>query len=166
MRLLPVGLSACVFAFDPAGRVLLVQSKDRLDTWEPPGGVVEAGEDPAEGAVREALEETGLLVALTGCTGAYFNAAGRLCLAFVGSAAGLPRPSAETPKAAWFTIDQATATIARPNLALRWRDVLAVRAGAPAGFASYRTRPFELLRRIAAEHASGDAPARPGDSRA
>jgi 8-oxo-dGTP pyrophosphatase MutT (NUDIX family) len=50
---------------DPAGRVLLVRHTygDRA-RWELPGGWVQAGEDPAEAARREVLEEVGIDVPL------------------------------------------------------------------------------------------------------
>jgi len=41
------------------GKVLLIKHK-RLGTWLPVGGELEPGETPAEAAVRELLEETGL----------------------------------------------------------------------------------------------------------
>jgi ADP-ribose pyrophosphatase YjhB (NUDIX family) len=44
---------------DEAGRILLVQRADN-GMWAMPGGAFEVGETPAEGAVREALEETGV----------------------------------------------------------------------------------------------------------
>lgn len=47
--------------------MLLVQLRDpltRVATWFPPGGAVEPGETPAEAAVRETLEETGLRVSV------------------------------------------------------------------------------------------------------
>lgn len=44
---------------DDEGRILLVQRADN-GLWAMPGGAFEVGETPAEGAVREALEETGI----------------------------------------------------------------------------------------------------------
>ncbi|GAA1030138.1 NUDIX hydrolase [Virgisporangium ochraceum] len=52
---------AAGFFTDPAGDVLLVKPNYR-DTWGFPGGVLEAGETPDEGAAREVLEEIGLRV--------------------------------------------------------------------------------------------------------
>jgi 8-oxo-dGTP diphosphatase len=55
-------ISAAVIVHD--GRVLLVRravSEGSL-SWQFPAGAVEAGEDAAEAAVREAAEETGLKV--------------------------------------------------------------------------------------------------------
>jgi 8-oxo-dGTP pyrophosphatase MutT (NUDIX family) len=54
---------------DDAGRLLLVHQRDRRH-WGTVGGAVEPGESPAEAAVREALEETGLEVELTGLVAA------------------------------------------------------------------------------------------------
>lgn len=52
-------LGAEVWVFDTTlAQVLLV--KHRWRGWVPPGGKVEAGETPREGASRELLEETGL----------------------------------------------------------------------------------------------------------
>jgi 8-oxo-dGTP pyrophosphatase MutT (NUDIX family) len=49
---------------DEAGRLLLVHQRDR-DQWGTVGGAVEPGESPADAAVREVKEETGLDVELT-----------------------------------------------------------------------------------------------------
>jgi len=49
---------------DPAGRVLLVQTRDD-GTWTTPGGSMEMTDTPADAVVREVWEETGLLVAPT-----------------------------------------------------------------------------------------------------
>jgi acetyl-CoA carboxylase carboxyl transferase subunit beta len=49
---------------DEAGRVLLVRRghEPSAGRWSVPGGRIEAGETPAEAAVREVAEETGLQV--------------------------------------------------------------------------------------------------------
>lgn len=54
-------LSADAAVFDGAGDVLLQRRADD-GTWCLPGGYVEPNESPEEAAVREALEETGLVV--------------------------------------------------------------------------------------------------------
>jgi 8-oxo-dGTP pyrophosphatase MutT (NUDIX family) len=58
--------SAFVFHQDPgSGRWLLaLVDHPRLGEWMPPGGHVEPDESAAEAAVREVLEETGLVVRL------------------------------------------------------------------------------------------------------
>lgn len=50
---------AHVLVRDGAGRVLLCRTTYKPD-WELPGGVVEPGESPRRGAVRECLEELGV----------------------------------------------------------------------------------------------------------
>ncbi|MEO8107456.1 MAG: NUDIX domain-containing protein [Actinomycetes bacterium] len=49
---------------DEDSRLLLVYQRDR-NQWGTVGGAIEPGESPAEAAVREASEETGLEVELT-----------------------------------------------------------------------------------------------------
>ena len=54
-----------LFILDPAERIALIRKPQFADgIWRPPGGGVKPGEDFAAGAVREALEETGLRVSL------------------------------------------------------------------------------------------------------
>jgi 8-oxo-dGTP diphosphatase len=57
--------------FDPEGRVLLVREGYGRGRWSLPGGEIEAGEQPHEAAVREAREETGLVVTPTAVLGLY-----------------------------------------------------------------------------------------------
>lgn len=53
---------------DDEGRILLIRRADN-GKWAMPGGAMEVGETPAEGVIREALEETGVhceIVSLAG----------------------------------------------------------------------------------------------------
>lgn len=52
-----------------ADRVLVIEHR-RLKTWLPIGGELESGETPAEAAVRELREETGLIGAFHALAGA------------------------------------------------------------------------------------------------
>jgi 8-oxo-dGTP pyrophosphatase MutT (NUDIX family) len=59
--------AARVLLVDAQDRVLLFQGRDPEDIsrgqwWFTPGGGLDHGESPAQGAVRELLEETGLVV--------------------------------------------------------------------------------------------------------
>ncbi len=56
--------------FDREGRILLIRRKDN-GLWAMPGGALEVGETAAEGACREAWEETGLRVEPIGLLGVY-----------------------------------------------------------------------------------------------
>jgi 8-oxo-dGTP diphosphatase len=54
-----------LFILDPSRRLALIRKPQfAADVWRPPGGGIKPGEDFVEGAVREALEETGLQVEL------------------------------------------------------------------------------------------------------
>lgn len=52
--------SAGVIIHDDAGRIMLVRPSYSDETWEIPGGALEAGEDPWRTARREVEEELGL----------------------------------------------------------------------------------------------------------
>ena len=54
-----------LFILDPSRRLALIRKPHFADgVWRPPGGGIKPGEDFVAGAVREALEETGLRVEL------------------------------------------------------------------------------------------------------
>lgn len=62
--------AAGVLAVDEEGRLLLQRRRDTGD-WAIPMGRMELGETPAQCAVRETLEETGVEVEVTGLLGIY-----------------------------------------------------------------------------------------------
>src|SRR5690242_4777884 len=64
-----------VLTFDERDRVLLVRHVEG-DDWTTPGGMIEPYELPADAAVRETWEETGLVVELTRLVGVF---GGELC---------------------------------------------------------------------------------------
>ncbi|MEU8589402.1 NUDIX domain-containing protein [Streptomyces sp. NPDC048664] len=51
---------ACLYFTDTAGRPFQLRSHDNREVWQWPGGNLERGETPFEGARRECLEETGI----------------------------------------------------------------------------------------------------------
>ena len=67
--------SVSVLTFDERDRVLLLRHVEGND-WTTPGGMVEPYETPADAAVREMWEETGLHVGLTRIVGVF---GGELC---------------------------------------------------------------------------------------
>ncbi len=62
--------SVTIITFDDRGRVLLAKHAD-AGVWVAPGGSVDPHESPADAAVREMWEETGLVVEPTRVLGVY-----------------------------------------------------------------------------------------------
>ena len=62
--------SVAVMVRDAAGRLLLARDRD-TGMWQTVGGAMDPGEEPAQAAVREALEETGLLIEPTRILGVH-----------------------------------------------------------------------------------------------
>jgi ADP-ribose pyrophosphatase YjhB (NUDIX family) len=88
-------------------RILLTKRED-FAVWCLPGGAVESGESLAQAAIREAREETGLQVRLTGLVGVYsrpnWRAGGAHEVLFAAERIGgrLLTATAETTEAGWF----------------------------------------------------------------
>jgi len=85
-----VKISVSTIITNKEGKHLLVYEKTPDGfKWNQPTGHLETGETPQQGAVREALEETGFAVKLTGFVGSYLmqresNGASYLRLCFCG----------------------------------------------------------------------------------
>ena len=59
-----LSMYATAFVYDDAGRILLIRENYGQRRYGPPGGAVDEGESPQDAAVREALEEVGVTVAV------------------------------------------------------------------------------------------------------
>jgi len=60
-----------IVLYRPEQGVLLIERRNPPQGWALPGGFIDYGESAEQAAVREALEETGLAVRLTGLLGVY-----------------------------------------------------------------------------------------------
>ena len=111
--------SVTVLNYDDAGRVMLVRHSEG-NVWVAPGGMVEPDETPADAAVREMREETGLDVGLSRIAGVYGGPEFRIRynngdeMAFVmtvfesRTTGGAPRPDGdETLEVGYFTSEEA-----------------------------------------------------------
>jgi 8-oxo-dGTP diphosphatase len=98
-----------VALLDERRRILLVRQAYGRRVWALPGGALDAGESPADAAVREAREELGVDVELDGLVGVYRLPPPRPGLRFVFAArtAGVPyaADAAEIAEVAWFAAD-------------------------------------------------------------
>jgi ADP-ribose pyrophosphatase YjhB (NUDIX family) len=119
-----------VLTFDDANRVVLVRHAEGND-WTTPGGMIEPYELPADAAVREMWEETGLHVELTRligvfggpvCTSTYANGdkLAWVSSVFAGRALrGDLRPDGdETLEARYFTADEVRRLRCKPHVAM------------------------------------------------
>jgi ADP-ribose pyrophosphatase YjhB (NUDIX family) len=104
------GLAVIVAVIDD-GKVLLTKRED-FEVWCLPGGGVEEGESLAEGAIREAKEETGLDVELTRLVGVYSRMGGGMhdvhAVLYAAKPVGgeLRTQPNETVEVAYFPFDQ------------------------------------------------------------
>lgn len=126
-------VAAAVVCRDHDDRLLVVHD-DFRDHWTIPGGVVDGGEDPLTGAVREAWEESGVPVrpgALLGVFAAPIP--DRLLLVYAATPAAPapdPRPvqTHEVSEARWLPLDAALALL-NPATRLQVRRCLAEPGG-------------------------------------
>ena len=92
------------------GGIVLIERKNPPHGWAIPGGFVDYGETVEAAAMREAREETGLVVQLTGLLGVYSDPSRdprshTISTVFVASAAGRPVADDDAADAGVFTED-------------------------------------------------------------
>lgn len=108
----------------PGDLVVLVERRFEPPGWALPGGFVEYGETLEAAAVREALEETGLLVRLVDLVGCYSDPrrdprGHTIATVFLGTAEGEPRGGDDAAQARAFGWNEI------PPLAFDHREILA-----------------------------------------
>ena len=136
------------------GLILLILSPRR--GWEPPGGIIEAGEDIIDGLQREILEEAGITAKIGRLIGLYshITAPTKLMFTFAGTyAGGSLTSSPESLEAGWFTTETALKLVNHPSLRQRLQDALTIDG---VIYRVYRHPPFELLKTVSLLPSSGD----------
>lgn len=100
-------LSAAAVVVNDLNQLLLVRSPRR--GWEMPGGQVEPGETLEQAAIREAFEESGIEICITGFAGVFQNVARDRChfLFLAKPIGGSPRTSTESLEVAWVPLPAA-----------------------------------------------------------
>ncbi len=91
-------------------RIVLIRRKNPPPGWAIPGGFIDYGEKAEDAAVREALEETGLDVALIALLGVYSDPARdprrhTISTVFIGAAQGTPTGRDDAAEARLFAED-------------------------------------------------------------
>lgn len=123
---------ACgVLAADGQGRLLLQRRRD-TGQWAIPMGKMEFGETPSQCAIRETLEETGILTEITGILGVYSDP-GHIVAYTDGEirqeyeviltgrpVSGEPAVNDEASDVAWFTPDELKGLDIHPT---QWRQL-------------------------------------------
>ncbi|HEY7585556.1 MAG TPA: NUDIX hydrolase [Candidatus Deferrimicrobiaceae bacterium] len=90
------------------GLIVLIRRKNPPPGWAIPGGFMDAGERAQDAAVREAFEETGLRVTLTGLLGVYSDPARdarrhTISTVYIGKAEGTPSGADDAAEARLFS---------------------------------------------------------------
>ncbi|MEL3972037.1 NUDIX domain-containing protein [Rossellomorea oryzaecorticis] len=108
-------VSAATIVINEQGELLLIKGPRR--GWEMPGGQVEEGESMKEAAIRETIEESGIVVEVTKFCGIFQNVGKSICntLFLAKPVGGTPTTSSESLEVSFFPIDQALEMVSHSN---------------------------------------------------
>jgi 8-oxo-dGTP diphosphatase len=136
-------VAACTLVTRDNGDVLMVKTGYRPG-WEIPGGRVEMGESPYAAALRETMEETGIIAHIIQMTGVYTNLTRNIVIfAFLGEyVSGEPTPSHETPEVGWIARNKVLSLIEEAPMLARVRDML--NFNGQLIFRSYTKDPYQV----------------------
>ncbi|WP_169983542.1 NUDIX hydrolase [Microbispora sp. H10836] len=123
--------SVNVVVINDAGDILMIRRSDN-GNWAVPGGAIDLGESLPQAAVRETLEETGIVCEITGLVGTYTdprhvilytsNGEARQEFSIVLTAraiSGEPTPSSESTEVRWMPRDKVETLQMDRSMALR-----------------------------------------------
>ncbi|WP_274362327.1 NUDIX hydrolase [Paenibacillus thermotolerans] len=100
-------VSAAAIVLNDRNEILLIKGPRR--GWEAPGGQVEEGESPAQAAIRETKEESGVDIEIIRFCGIFQNVEKSICntLFLAKYVGGTPIPTSESLESGFFSIDRA-----------------------------------------------------------
>jgi len=100
-------VSAAAVVLNDHNEILLIRGPER--GWEMPGGVVEMGESPAQAAIRETKEESGVDIEIIRFCGIFQNVKQSICntLFLARYTGGTPVITSESLETGFFPIEQA-----------------------------------------------------------
>lgn len=134
------------------GEILMMQCSYRPG-WEPPGGIVELGEDAVTAVIREVKEETGYDVRITQLLSVLQNTGSPGSLAKIGLVfkgepiGGQAQTSPESTAVGWFPPTQALELVEVEGMKIRLQDALAFTG--KVLFKAYVTKPdFQVIRQL------------------
>lgn len=134
------------------GEILMMKCSYRPG-WEPPGGIVELGEDAVTAVTREVKEETGFDVRITQLLSVLQNSGSPDSLAKIGLVfkgepiGGQAQTSAESTAVGWFPPARALELVEVEGMKIRLQDALAFNG--KVLFKAYVTKPgFQVVRQL------------------
>lgn|SRR5690554_4980267 len=134
------------------GEILMIKSSYRPG-WEPPGGIVELGEDTVTAVIREVKEETGYDVRITQLLSVLQNTGSPGSLAKIGLVfkgepiGGQAQTSEESTAVEWFPPAHALELVEVEGMKIRLQDALAFNG--QVLFKAYVNKPrYQVVREL------------------